>query len=115
MSLTMPEDLAQSKRRPEKNNSVGCPLLHKQEVLLSCAIQFDQSLEYLISPTSTNCSNGREGPRAHEGMGAQQQKKVYVRDLFDKKPPGTRQPPLTCMRESKQSVKKNTVCDPFCP
>lgn len=75
MSLTTPEDLAQSKRRPEKNNSVGRPLLHKQEVLLSCAIQFDQILEYLISPTSTNCSNGREGPRAHEGMGAQQQKK----------------------------------------
>lgn len=73
MSLTMPEDLAQSKRRPEKNNKKS--YCHKQEVLLSCAIQFDQILEYLISPTSTNCSNGREGPRAHEGMGAQQQKK----------------------------------------
>ena len=40
-----------SKRRPEKNNSVGCPLLHKQEVLLSCIIQFDQILEHLISLT----------------------------------------------------------------
>ena len=64
-----------SKRRLEKNNSVGCPLLHKQEVLLSCAIQLNQLLGHLISVTFTNCSDGREGPRTHEGMGAQQRKK----------------------------------------
>ena len=107
MSLTMPEDLAtQCKRRPEKNTSVGCPLLHKQEVL-SCAIQFHQLLGHPISATFTNCYDGHEGPRVHEGMGVQLWK-MYIRELFDKKPPSTRQvpSPLKCIKESKQSMKK---------
>ena len=103
-----------SKRRPETNTSVGCPLLHKQEVL-SCAIQFDQLLGHPISATFTNCYDGHEGPRVHEGMGVQLWK-MYIGELFDKKPPSTRQvpSPLKCIKESKQSM-KNTVSDFFCP
>ena len=95
-----------AKKRPEKNTSVGCPLLHKQEVL-SCAIQFHQLLGHPISAIFTNCYDGHEGPRVHEGMGVQLWK-MYIRELFDKKPPSTRQvpSPLKCIKESKQLMKK---------